>query len=88
MAVSERTAREWYENAARSYVEKHQGCPWCGGAHCVHQVHKDDRHEYCCLGCDFRAGFDRKTGNYFHVPGENHVQSGKTMMANKTMMEI
>ena len=70
MVHTERAAREWFEEAVRCYVENHQGCAWCGGAHRVFKVHKGSRIEYYCNGCDFRTGYDPETQVHFSVPGE------------------
>src|SRR5437660_159129 len=31
LPATKRTPREWFDEAARCYVEGHQGCAWCGG---------------------------------------------------------
>ena len=41
------------------------GCPWCGGCHRVFQLNRNQRQEYHCNGCDFRASFDQITGTFF-----------------------
>ncbi len=69
MAPAERTAVEWFTEAARWYVERHQGCPWCGGSHRVYQRDRDGRLEFFCNGCDFHAGFVRATETFFAHPG-------------------
>lgn len=66
----ERTAAQWYEEAARWYVEGHQACPACGGRHCVFRSERGGRVEYLCSECDFAACRDRKTGLHYHSPGE------------------
>jgi len=83
MVRSERTSSEWFEEAARSYVERHQGCAWCSGSYRVFQVRRGHCVEYYCNGCEFRVGHDEKTGRYFSVPGDENV--GK---APETMFEI
>jgi hypothetical protein len=60
----------WFAEAARCYVEKHQGCPWCGGSHRVFEVRRGMTVEYFCNACDFRAGHDVAADRYFSVPGE------------------
>ena len=35
MVRSERTSGEWFTEAERCYVERHQGCAWCGGSYRV-----------------------------------------------------
>jgi hypothetical protein len=53
-----RTAEEWFEEAVRWYLEGHQGCPCCGGQHCVFRSQWGRRIEYYCTGCDFSVGQD------------------------------
>lgn len=66
----ERTGAEWFVEAARCYVEGHQGCPWCGGSHRVYKTERDGRLEYYCSGCDFYASHDSRADAYVAVPGE------------------
>ena len=75
------SAREWFQEADRSYVEKHQGCPWCGGANRVYRSLRDQIMEYHCGGCDFFACHDRQSGQYFMGPGRNRLSS-LTMVAD------
>jgi hypothetical protein len=82
MAPSQRASSEWFEEAARCYVEQHQGCAWCGGSHRVFKVHKGSKIEYYCNGCDFLAGYDPEAGTHFCVPGE-----AKTRRVPDTMLE-
>jgi len=75
-----RTPNDWFHEVDRSYVEKHQGCPWCGGANRVYRSERNQLLEYHCGGCDFFACHDRETGQYFMGPG--HESLGPlTMMA-------
>jgi hypothetical protein len=83
MVRPERTSSEWFAEAARCYVESHQGCAWCGGSYRVYQLRRDGRVDYYCNGCDFRASHDEETDEYIAVPGE--VQSKRTP---ETMFEI
>ncbi len=83
MVTLERTAQDWYQEAARCYLENHQGCAWCGGAHRVYLLVQDQQVVYYCYGCDFRTGFDKKVGNYFSFPGE----AIDTRAGRKTMIE-
>jgi hypothetical protein len=69
MVSTERTAREWFEEAARCYLECHQGCAWCGGAHRVFKLCRGEVVEFYCNVCDFRVGYDPQTGSHFSVPG-------------------
>jgi hypothetical protein len=68
--IEERTASQWYEEAARCYVQSHQGCPRCGGQHCVLRSEWGSRIEYHCAACDFSACQDSKTGESFMDPGD------------------
>jgi hypothetical protein len=83
MKTAERSAQEWFQEAARCYIEHHQGCAWCGGAHQVYQKQEGGRVSYSCHHCDFRAGHDEASGRYVVIPGEPQpigVQPG-TMLA-------
>jgi hypothetical protein len=63
-------AVQWFEKAARSHVEQHQGCPWCGGRHCVFKSSRGDRVEYSCSSCDFYACHNFQTNRYYSSPGQ------------------
>jgi hypothetical protein len=80
MTHSPQTPCEWFHEADRSYVEKHQGCPWCGGANRVYRSERNRLLEYHCGGCDFFACHDRETGQYFMGPGQDN-QGSLTMLA-------
>jgi hypothetical protein len=67
---AERTAVEWFEDAARWYIEGHQGCVSCGGQHCVFRSEWGARVEYYCSACDFSVCHDRQTGRYFAAAGD------------------
>ena len=67
---AERTAVEWFEDAARWYVEGHQGCVRCGGQHCVFRSEWGARVEYHCSACDFSVCFDGDTERYFAAEGD------------------
>jgi len=75
MTRCDRTPGEWFAEAARCYVEHHQGCAWCGGSHRVFHTQRDSQREYYCYGCDFRAGYDDATKRYFSFPGEEAAGS-------------
>ena len=77
---SDRTPRDWYEEAARCYLERHQGCPWCGGSYRVYHIQRPLHSLYYCHGCDFRAEFNQETGDYQMIPGEIATPSVSTMM--------
>jgi hypothetical protein len=70
MPTPERSSPEWYAEAARCYIEGHQGCAWCGGAHSVYRLHRGNRVEYYCNGCDFSVVHDLDKHSFSHVPGE------------------
>lgn len=80
MKSHHRTAREWFQEAARCYVDNHQGCAWCGGSHRVHHTRRNLKQVYYCHGCDFQAGLDETTGKHFSVPGEELEEAGKLTM--------
>jgi hypothetical protein len=69
------TPCEWFHEADRFYVEKHQGCPWCGGANRVYRSERSQLLEYHCGGCDFFACHDRESGQYFMGPGHDSAAS-------------
>jgi hypothetical protein len=56
------TARDWFAEARRCYLEEHQGCPCCHGRHCVFRARWGSRVEYHCNECDFSAAHDDQTG--------------------------
>jgi hypothetical protein len=66
---TERTAAAWFDDAARSYVEGHQACAWCGVTHCVFQRHRGSRLEYSCIHCDFFVCRDEQTAQFHVTPG-------------------
>jgi hypothetical protein len=80
MNVTKRTSRQWYDEAVRWYVEKHQGCPWCGGSHRVYRLVRGTKETYTCQGCDFQASFDAEKIEYNHIIGEGtEGQTAPTM---------
>jgi hypothetical protein len=84
MTTTERTPQEWFHEAARCYIEMHQGCAWCGGAHQVHHRSEGNKMTYSCHRCDFRVSRDLATGHCTFVPGE-HKKNGAVP---DTMFEI
>jgi hypothetical protein len=70
MISCQRTPKEWFAEAARLYIEGHQGCAWCGGCHRVFHTRRSIRREYFCTGCDFRCGYDAAINRYYSYPGE------------------
>jgi hypothetical protein len=80
MVGSERTSREWFAEATQCYVERHQGCAWCGGSYRVFRQQQGPKTEYYCSGCDFRTGHDAETDAYFAFPGlDRREKSPETM---------
>jgi hypothetical protein len=69
MSQPEQTPAQWFGEAARHYVEGHQGCVWCGGVNCVYRSQRDGRLEYDCSECDFFACFDPQVERYVVSPG-------------------
>jgi len=61
---------DWYAQAERAYVEQHQGCPSCGGQHCVFRSVWDHRIEYYCSLCDFAVCRNQATGVCMATPGQ------------------
>ncbi len=64
------TPREWYEAAERCRLQEHQGCPCCGGRHCVFRSEWAGRVEFYCTTCDFSASHDPRTGRYFSTTAD------------------
>lgn len=71
MLVAARTPQDWFEDASRCYVDKHQGCAWCGGVHQVYRINNAGRVSYYCQGCDFQATHDLANNRYLCIPGED-----------------
>jgi hypothetical protein len=70
---AQRSAREWFEAAARYYVEGHQACAWCGGQYRVFKAVRGHRLEYYCKDCDFYVSHDPKTDSYALEPGHDNA---------------
>jgi len=68
-AALELSAASWFTKAARSYVERHQGCPWCGAAHCVFRNRRPEREQYSCYQCDFFTCHVHHSNIYLVTPG-------------------
>lgn len=77
---AERTPQEWYDAAARCYVEGHQGCPKCGRSHCVFRARWGERVEYYCSACDFSSCYDGATNEYLAAAGDGR-QLAETLLA-------
>jgi hypothetical protein len=84
MSLLKRTSSEWFKEAARCYVERHQGCPWCGGSHRLYKTRKGTCLEYSCMGCDFLASYDEDADTYALIPGEKNPATPSPV----TMLEI
>jgi hypothetical protein len=83
MTPAERNAREWFAEAERCHLERHQGCAWCGGAHCVFRRRDGHRLSYTCHRCDFRAVHDPAADAFSFIPGEDARAT-----VPKTMFEL
>jgi hypothetical protein len=64
------TPHEWFQKAVHWYVERHQGCPWCGHPYCMYKSEHDHGTEYHCGSCDFFVCKDRAKSTYYLGPGE------------------
>jgi hypothetical protein len=62
--------QDWYAQAARAYLQQHQGCPSCQRQHCVFRSVSGSRVEYYCSVCEFAVCHDRKTGACMATPGK------------------
>ena len=71
MPSMHRTPPEWFAEAARCYVERHQGCCWCGGANRVYRSERGGRLEYECGDCEFYVCREQETGQFFMAPGSD-----------------
>jgi hypothetical protein len=81
--LANRTKRDWFQEAERCYVEKHQGCAWCGDSHQVFKFRQGKQVIYYCNACDFRISYDSETNAYASIPGETTAKTQK-----KTMFEF
>jgi hypothetical protein len=70
---------EWFHQAAKSYVERHQGCSCCGSSHCVFRSDWSQRIEYYCSVCDFMTCHDLRTDRYFAAVGDGHGMLGRVL---------
>jgi hypothetical protein len=68
---ADRSPKEWFEAAERSYGRDHQGCPSCRKTHCVFRSQWGTRAEYYCTACDFSAASDATTGEALYSPGSD-----------------
>ena len=60
----------WFERASRWFIERHQGCPWCRGSHCLFRSRRPDRVHYSCSECDFFVCHTPHDNGYFVAPGQ------------------
>jgi hypothetical protein len=74
MNCCQRTPRDWFAEAMRCYLERHQGCAWCHQSHCVYQTTHGHEREYWCNACDFRTSYDAANDHYSSYPGEDPAQ--------------
>jgi hypothetical protein len=73
VAEAEQSPYEWFQEAGRWYIDRHQGCPWCGGANCVYKSQRGAVVEYSCGSCDFMACHNEEAAGYFMAPGRRRV---------------
>lgn len=66
---AERTSESWFQEAERTYTEKHQGCPWCGGSHRVFCQRRGAKVIFYCQACDFQVTHDTAANSFAAVPG-------------------
>lgn len=71
MSIPELEPLDWFQEAQRWYLEKHQGCPWCGESHRVYFLQEKGQTVYYCQGCDFQVRQDESTGKCYFIPGED-----------------
>jgi hypothetical protein len=70
MSRAQWTSAEWFEEAARCYLEGHQACAWCLAPHQVFRSVAHGRVEYQCNHCDFHVSHDMQADRFLIVPGE------------------
>jgi hypothetical protein len=81
--AADRSAQEWFALAEKSYLEKHQGCVWCGGSHRVYLQRQSERVSYYCQACDCQVVYDGKIDRYQFMPGETpRERSPETMSSD------
>ncbi len=82
MKVTDHSPHEWYSLAEKCYLEKHQGCAWCGGSHRVFCTKEGDRTSYYCQACDSQASYDRASRKYHFLAGEDIRDKGPETMCD------
>jgi len=65
----QRSSRDWFREAERTYTEKHQGCPWCGGSHRVFCQRRETTVIFYCQGCDFQVSHESESERFVMHPG-------------------
>ena len=83
MNPTDRSAEEWFALAEKCYLEKHQGCAWCGGSHRVFCQRQEGRISYSCQACDSRAVRDLKTNRCPFMPGDPPRAAGPDTMDSR-----
>lgn len=73
------TPVQWFEEAVRSYLEKHQGCAWCGGSNRVYRWQRGGRLEFYCSYCEFFVCREEDSGRH-HVCLGQPVRDGTVPM--------
>jgi hypothetical protein len=71
MSHPEQTPQQWFDDAVRWYDDRHQGCPWCGGANSVYRTERNGVIEFYCGNCQFFAGHDARSDRFFAGPGRD-----------------
>lgn len=80
MLGADSKAQDWFVEAASWYVDRHQGCPWCGGVNQLYKSQRGNVAEYHCGCCDFFTCHDTDADRYYMAPGEKR-QSPVTQFA-------
>lgn len=81
MAPSERKPEEWFAEAVRCHLERHQGCPWCYQSNCVYRTERSNRLEYLCSHCGFFVCHEPELDRYHAAPGDTrHTQPTPSTM--------
>ena len=81
-ASPSRTPGNWFQSAARWYVEGHQGCVSCQGQHCVFRSQCTQRIEYYCSACDFSTCHVLRSGTYYAIVGDGTGLPGIVLEAD------
>jgi hypothetical protein len=84
MTMPKRSARDWFEEAARYYIEAHQGCAWCQATNQVYRSERDDLMEFRCGACEFYVSYHRRLDRHYMAPGDRR----RVEAAPRTMLAI